>query len=255
MQTREHGYTECYTPYIVNREVPRAPASCRNSGPDVLGLSRRGGRREREPAREQYLISTSEISLTNSVREQVPRGGAVADPAHRAQPVLPQRGGQRRARHARHDPPAPVRQGRDGADRRPETSYAARGDDGHAEAILQKLRAVLPRGGALHWRPGIRRGPRPTTSRRVHCRRRAPTARSVPKNETARPSRRSMQTFQDTCAGQATEPVQYAQCLAWRSGEPSSRSSRRASSPDGGIALPAALWPVHGRRVKKPRTG
>ncbi len=31
VQTREHGYTECYTPYIVNGEILEAPASCRSS--------------------------------------------------------------------------------------------------------------------------------------------------------------------------------------------------------------------------------
>ena len=31
MHTTEHGYTECYTPYIVTAETLRAPASCRSS--------------------------------------------------------------------------------------------------------------------------------------------------------------------------------------------------------------------------------
>ncbi len=33
VQTQEHGYTECYTPYIVNAETLRAPASCPSSRP------------------------------------------------------------------------------------------------------------------------------------------------------------------------------------------------------------------------------
>jgi hypothetical protein len=53
-----------------------------------------------------------------------------ADQADRAQPVLPQRGRQRRARHPRHDPPAPVRQGRDGADRRARPERRRAGADG-----------------------------------------------------------------------------------------------------------------------------
>ena len=31
--TREHGYTECYTPYIVNAETLSARRSCRSSKP------------------------------------------------------------------------------------------------------------------------------------------------------------------------------------------------------------------------------
>ena len=86
-------------------------------------------------------ISTSEISLTNTVREQVLAESALPIRAHGAQPCFPLRSRQRRARHARHDPPAPVRQGRDGADRPPEKSSARRSERmvGHAEAILRKL--------------------------------------------------------------------------------------------------------------------
>ena len=46
----------------------RAPASCRSSRTTCSGSSRR---RRRASSAEQYLISTSEISLTNTVREQV----------------------------------------------------------------------------------------------------------------------------------------------------------------------------------------
>ena len=49
-------------------------------------------------------------------RRDPPRRRA-ADSAHRAFAVLPLRGRKLRQGHARHDPPAPVRQGRDGADR------------------------------------------------------------------------------------------------------------------------------------------
>jgi seryl-tRNA synthetase len=33
VQTQEHGYTECYTPYIVNERRCAAPASCPSSRP------------------------------------------------------------------------------------------------------------------------------------------------------------------------------------------------------------------------------
>ena len=67
VQTTEHGYTECYTPYIVNREVLEGTGQLPKFKEDMFWVLR-GGEEEQS---EQYLISTSEISLTNSVREQV----------------------------------------------------------------------------------------------------------------------------------------------------------------------------------------
>jgi seryl-tRNA synthetase len=67
VQTEQHGYTECYTPYIVNREILEGTGQLPKFKEDMFWVSRGGD--ESQP--EQYLISTSEISLTNSVREQV----------------------------------------------------------------------------------------------------------------------------------------------------------------------------------------
>jgi seryl-tRNA synthetase len=67
MQTQEHGYTECYTPYIVNREVLEGTGQLPKFKDDMFWVLRGGS----EDQTEQYLISTSEISLTNSVREQL----------------------------------------------------------------------------------------------------------------------------------------------------------------------------------------
>jgi seryl-tRNA synthetase len=67
VQTQEHGYTECYTPYIVNREILEGTGQLPKFKEDMFWVSRGGD----EARAEQYLISTSEISLTNSVREQV----------------------------------------------------------------------------------------------------------------------------------------------------------------------------------------
>jgi seryl-tRNA synthetase len=67
LQTVQHGYTECYTPYIVNREILEGTGQLPKFKEDMFWVSRGGD--EAQP--EQYLISTSEISLTNSVREQV----------------------------------------------------------------------------------------------------------------------------------------------------------------------------------------
>ena len=67
LHTEEHGYTECYTPYIVNREVLEGTGQLPKFKEDMFWVSRGGD--VTQP--EQYLISTSEISLTNSVRGQV----------------------------------------------------------------------------------------------------------------------------------------------------------------------------------------
>ena len=77
VQTLEHGYTECYTPYIVNREVLEGTGQLPKFRDDMFWVYRGGtgpagaGRGGDEAQPEQYLISTSEISLTNSVREQL----------------------------------------------------------------------------------------------------------------------------------------------------------------------------------------
>jgi seryl-tRNA synthetase len=74
LQTGEHGYTECYTPYIVNREVLEGTGQLPKFKDDMFWVYRgeagEGGEAV-AAATEQYLISTSEIPLTNTVREQV----------------------------------------------------------------------------------------------------------------------------------------------------------------------------------------
>jgi seryl-tRNA synthetase len=66
-QTLQHGYTECYTPYIVNREILEGTGQLPKFKEDMFWVLRGG----EEAQQEQYLISTSEISLTNTVREQI----------------------------------------------------------------------------------------------------------------------------------------------------------------------------------------
>ena len=68
VQTQEHGYTECYTPYIVNRDVLEGTGQLPKFKEDMFWVSRGGAE---DGQQEQYLISTSEISLTNTVRGQV----------------------------------------------------------------------------------------------------------------------------------------------------------------------------------------
>jgi seryl-tRNA synthetase len=68
VQTQEHGYIECYTPYIVNRDVLEGTGQLPKFKEDMFWVSRGGAEAGQQ---EQYLISTSEISLTNTVREQL----------------------------------------------------------------------------------------------------------------------------------------------------------------------------------------
>jgi seryl-tRNA synthetase len=76
MHTQRHGYTECYTPYIVNREILEGTGQLPKFKEDMFWVFR-GGAGDAgagggdEAQAEQYLISTSEISLTNTVRERI----------------------------------------------------------------------------------------------------------------------------------------------------------------------------------------
>ena len=83
LHTGEHGYTECYTPYIVNREILEGTGQLPKFKDDMfwvyrgsVGEGQEQGQGQGEGAAaqaqtEQYLISTSEIPLTNSVRERI----------------------------------------------------------------------------------------------------------------------------------------------------------------------------------------
>ena len=75
--TQEHGYTECYTPYIVNREILEGTGQLPKFKEDMFWVFRGGtgqagaGRGGDEGQPEQYLIGTSEVTLTNTVRERI----------------------------------------------------------------------------------------------------------------------------------------------------------------------------------------
>ena len=71
VQTQEHGYTECYTPYIVNADSLRGTGQLPKFEEDLFA-ARKGGQ-EGEVAEDAalYLIPTSEVPLTNFVREVV----------------------------------------------------------------------------------------------------------------------------------------------------------------------------------------
>lgn len=68
VQTGEHGYTECYTPYIVNRETLLGTGQLPKFEQDLFAARKGGQEGEGESL---YLIPTSEVSLTNLVRGDI----------------------------------------------------------------------------------------------------------------------------------------------------------------------------------------
>jgi seryl-tRNA synthetase len=71
-QTQDHGYTECYTPYIVNAESLRGTGNLPKFEEDLFA-AKKGGQ-EGEVASDNaalYLIPTSEVTLTNFVRGEI----------------------------------------------------------------------------------------------------------------------------------------------------------------------------------------
>ena len=136
LQTGEHGYTECYTPYIVNRDILVGTGQLPKFRDDMFWVLRGGD----EQAGEQYLISTSEISLTNSVRDQVLPLDALPVKLTAHSPCFRSEAGS-----AGRDTRGMIRQHQfDKVEMvqivHPEKSYEALEEMvGHAETVLQKL--------------------------------------------------------------------------------------------------------------------
>jgi seryl-tRNA synthetase len=73
VHTTEHGYLECYTPYIVNAETLRGTGQLPKFEQDLFAV-RKGGQDGPDADGEQaalYLIPTAEVSLTNIVRGEI----------------------------------------------------------------------------------------------------------------------------------------------------------------------------------------
>ncbi len=68
IQTGEHGYTECYTPYVVNRDTLTGTGQLPKFEQDLFAAKKGGQEGEGESL---YLIPTSEVSLTNLVRGDI----------------------------------------------------------------------------------------------------------------------------------------------------------------------------------------
>ncbi len=88
VQTQEHGYTECYTPYIVNGDTLRGTGQLPKFEEDLFRVPRgrqtldasqmaeiasQGGSGSHGGSLEEnfYLIPTSEVTLTNFVRDEI----------------------------------------------------------------------------------------------------------------------------------------------------------------------------------------
>ncbi|MBF8176804.1 serine--tRNA ligase [Herminiimonas contaminans] len=72
--TGEHGYTECYTPYIVNADSLQGTGQLPKFEADLFAVKKGGQEGEGEAL---YLIPTAEVPLTNIVRDEIVAGDAL----------------------------------------------------------------------------------------------------------------------------------------------------------------------------------
>ncbi len=137
VQTSEHGYTECYTPYIVNAETLRGTGQLPKFEADLFAAKKGGQEGEGEAL---YLIPTSEVTLTNSVRGDLLNAAELPikltghTPCFRSEAGSYGRDTRGMIRQHQFDKVELVQIVH------PDHSYAALDEMvGHAEAILQKL--------------------------------------------------------------------------------------------------------------------
>lgn len=62
-QTEQHGYEECYTPYLVNTDTLTGTGQLPKFEEDLFSLNHNDSK--------LYLIPTSEVTLTNTVRDEI----------------------------------------------------------------------------------------------------------------------------------------------------------------------------------------
>ena len=138
VQTAEHGYTECYTPYIVNADTLRGTGQLPKFEADLFAANKGG--QDGEESQALYLIPTSEVTLTNIVRDEVlaesdlPIKLTAHTPCFRSEAGSGGRDVRGLIRQHQFDKVEMVQIVH------PEHSYEAlEAMTGHAEAILQKL--------------------------------------------------------------------------------------------------------------------
>ncbi|WP_342594824.1 serine--tRNA ligase [Salinicola lusitanus] len=129
-QTRDHGYEECYVPYMVNAETLTGTGQLPKFGEDLFKLG----------DSDYYLIPTAEVPLTNFVRDEILEHDALPlkltahTPCFRSEAGAYGRDTRGMIRQHQFDKVEMVQV----VD--PETSYEAlEVMRGHAEAILQAL--------------------------------------------------------------------------------------------------------------------
>ena len=135
--TEQHGYEECYTPYIVNAASMRGTGQLPKFEADLFAVKKGGQDGEEEAL---YLIPTSEVSLTNIVRDEIlaperlPLRMTAHTPCFRSEAGSYGRDTRGMIRQHQFDKVEMVQVVH------PDTSYATLEEMvGHAEAILQKL--------------------------------------------------------------------------------------------------------------------
>jgi seryl-tRNA synthetase len=139
VQTNEHGYTECYTPYIVNADTLKGTGQLPKFEGDLFA-AKKGGQEAAEEQTALYLIPTSEVTLTNFVRDEIVPESALPikltahTPCFRSEAGSYGRDTRGMIRQHQFDKVEMVQIVH------PEKSNAALEEmTGHAEAILQKL--------------------------------------------------------------------------------------------------------------------
>ncbi|MET0267051.1 MAG: serine--tRNA ligase [Duganella sp.] len=135
--TDEHGYTECYTPYLVNADSLRGTGQLPKFEADLFSVKKGGAEGEGEAF---YLIPTSEVTLTNLARDEIlavdtlPRKLTAHTPCFRSEAGSYGRDTRGMIRQHQFDKVEMVQIVH------PDTSYAALDEMvGHAETILQRL--------------------------------------------------------------------------------------------------------------------
>jgi seryl-tRNA synthetase len=137
IHTDEHGYTECYTPYMVNADSLRGTGQLPKFEADLFSVKKGGAEGEGE---HFYLIPTSEVTLTNLVRDEIvaadtlPLKMTAHTPCFRSEAGSYGRDTRGMIRQHQFDKVEMVQVVH------PDTSYAVLDDMvGHAETILQRL--------------------------------------------------------------------------------------------------------------------
>ena len=135
--TDEHGYTECYTPYMVNADSLRGTGQLPKFEADLFSVKKGGAEGEGE---NFYLIPTSEVTLTNLARDEILAADALPmkmtahTPCFRSEAGSYGRDTRGMIRQHQFDKVEMVQVVH------PDTSYAVLDEMvGHAETILQRL--------------------------------------------------------------------------------------------------------------------